>query len=155
MDNSSEYLESFISRLKISTQPRILSHKDTAELLYGKTDLSQRGYKQLRSILLRNSITIPTYDSIRLYCNDLDVGTIDLIHSDSSCPCMGIRTSLKETLQNIFSSKELYATMTFLEENKQNDLKDFLCKRNNEMYENFLPYKRTIFLRLTGDNFRT
>ena len=115
LDNSSLYLESFISRLKISTQPRTLSHKDTTELLYGKTDLGQREYKQLRSISLRNNITIPTYDSIRLYWNDLDVGTIDPIHSDSSCSCMGIKTSLKETLQNIFSSKELYATMTFLE----------------------------------------
>ena len=140
-------MQSFTSRLKISTKPITLSNKDTAELLFGKSDLSQRGYKQLRSILLRNNVTIPTYENVRAYCNDLNVGDIDFIHSEgSNCGCMGVKTNFAETLQCIFSSSKLYEKMTFLSEEKQEKLQEYLCSKNPLLYKGFLPSKRTILL---------
>ena len=157
LEGSSEFLENFISKLEISTQPIQLTERDTAELLFGKSDLSQRGYKQLRSILLRNNVIIPTYEKVRKFCNDLKVGTIEFIHTDAEstdCKCMGIKTNFLETLQCIFSTPELYKAMTFQSEEKQKKLYDFLCTQNHSLYKNFSISKRTIFLRETGDNFR-
>lgn len=156
LDESNEYLKHFISRLKVSTQPIELSHQDTAELLFGKTDLSQRGYKQLRSILLKNNVIIPSYDSIRDFCNKLDVGSIDFIHETDSneCACMGVNTTLLGTLQNIVSTEKLFSKFQFPTQEQQDKIINFLLSKNENLYQNLSSSQRTLFLRVTGDNFR-
>ncbi|XP_066930040.1 uncharacterized protein [Clytia hemisphaerica] len=155
IDSTPEFVDHLAKKLrKDSSRHAFIFNKDTAELLYGKSDLSQRGYKHLRSILLRNNVHIPSYEVIRKYCKDLEVGDIKSFnHANSDCPCMGVHTDLIDTLQRIFSS-DLYNKMNFLPEEKNEALCEFLKSKDPIMYQKFNPRNKTILLRETGDNFR-
>ena len=108
----------FIERLKISPAPVELDCRKTAELLLGRCNLSQRGFKSLRKILRQNNVSIPSYENVRKFCNETDVGMIQKLHSEEieniQCNCMGVKTDLKETLQNIISNKYIYKRLLFL-----------------------------------------
>jgi len=64
LEKSESYTKHFINTVKLSTQPIELGCRETAEMLVGKCDLSQRGFKNLRQILLKNNVKIPAYNSI-------------------------------------------------------------------------------------------
>lgn len=127
---------------------------DAAELLMGKADLSQRGYKHLRGILKENKILLPDYQKVRHYVSDVDVGKIEPMSCENNCCCMGVKTKLKETLQRIVSTNALFSLFQFFSKEKQIKLFSFLKKKNSQLYANLDCDKRTIVIRDTGDNFR-
>nr|XP_047142024.1 uncharacterized protein LOC124816524 isoform X2 [Hydra vulgaris] len=127
-----------------------------AELLLGKCNLSQRGYKSLRTVMSKNLIDLPTYTNVREYCLTAEVGKISKIHEDNEniCKCMGAKTNLAETLQYIISCKKLLHEMEFLSIEKQADLFAYLKQVNSTLYNSIDSTKRTLFIKDTGDNFR-
>ena len=156
LETSDKYLKHFISRLKVSTQPKEISCSETAEILLGRCDLSERGFKSLRVILMKNNVILPPYDKVRHYCDDLIVGEIKNIHvnSPTDCPCMGVTSNVHETLQLIVSNEVLFRLFHFPTENEQEKMFDILKKKDGTLYSNLDKLKRTIFIRVTGDNFR-
>ena len=94
-----------------STQEITITVKDGAELLLGKCDLSSRGYNNLKNILGGNNVVLPTYNNAITFCNNLDIGNILPMHTitDDNCQCMGYKTDIKETLQRIVSTNELFS----------------------------------------------
>ena len=156
IDESTENVKHFIETLKVSKHPIEISSSVTAELLLGRCDLSQRGYKSLRTILEKNNVKIPRYENVRGYCNELVVGEVKNMHSNNEkyCPCMGITCNVFETLQLIVSNEKLFKLFYFQTEEEQNLSFKFLKEKNKILYRNLDEKKRTIIIRVTGDNFR-
>ena len=156
IEGNANYMKHMIEKLNISTQSITLTEKETAELLLGKTDLSQRGYKRLRTILLKSNVILPSYETVRKYSNNLDVGVIDFIHDkeENTCCCMDIKTSFKDTLQHIVSNEKLFQMFQFPSMDQQRKLENYLKSKDLNLYQHFDPLKRSIIIRATGDNFR-
>lgn len=155
VDSTPSLERQFIQRLKISTRPIELDYSSTAELLIGKCSLSQRGYKSLRRILQQNNVQLPVYDKVRKFCTETDVGIIETIHVDDEvCKCMGVCTSITDTLQHIVGCEKLKLEISFFNVEEQVRIFSFLKEKDAELYKNLDPNKRTIFIRDTGDNFR-
>ena len=150
------FMKHFVSSCNFRSIPVNLEVHDAAEMIIGKCGLSQRGFANLRKILAKNNVKVPDYKAIREYCDGLDVGNIYSFHIDEeeNCACMGVYTSLKDTLQRIVSTPELYKKMKFQSLNDQVKLDQFLKDKSKYLYRNFDVNKRTIILRDTGDNFR-
>ena len=99
MELNEDYLCRIISNLNLKTKPNTLNEKDTAEMLIGKADISQRGYGNIRMILAAKSVNIPSYTNVKTYVNKLNVGNIAQINeSESSCKCMGYFCTVTKTL---------------------------------------------------------
>ncbi|XP_066914971.1 uncharacterized protein [Clytia hemisphaerica] len=145
-----------VSKLNLHTLPKTLDEKDTAEMLIGKADISQRGYGNIRNILAAKSVKIPSYTNVKQYVNKLNVGKIVPIHheNESTCNCMGYFCTVKETLQMILSCPSLYSKMIFFSIEQCNAIKEFIISKDAELYKNFDSTRRTIIIRDTGDNFR-
>ena len=142
--------------MKVSKHPVEISCSEMAEMLLGRCDLSQGGYKSLRTILEKNNVKIPRYENVRSFCDKLIVGKVSTIHdeNENDCPCMGVRCNVHETLQLIVSNKKLFNHFHFPPEEEQKVFFEFLKEKNSVMYHNMNEKKRTIFIRVTGDNFR-
>ena len=110
----------------------------------------------MRAILKSNNVVVPSYNEVRSYCDNLHVGTIIDIHSNNTpeCPCMGVKTNLRETLQLIVSTEKLFKLFHFPTETQQEKLFGFLKRKDRNLYKNMDQSRRTIFIRDTGDNFR-
>ncbi|XP_066925516.1 uncharacterized protein [Clytia hemisphaerica] len=155
LELNEDYLCRIISKLNLKTKPKTLNEKDTAEMLIGKADISQRGYGNIRTILAAKSVNIPSYKNVKTYVNELNVGNIAPIHeSESNCKCMGYFCTVTETLQMIASCNDLFSKMKFFSIERQNKIRKFLISKDENLYHNFDSHKKTIFLRDTGDNFR-
>lgn len=156
LENSESYTKHFINTMKLSTQPIELGCHETAEMLVGKCDLSQRGFKNLRKILLKNNVKIPVYDIVRKFIANLNVGEINNIHTegDTSCKCMGVKTKVLETLQKIVTTPKLFSKFRFPEKEVNFKIVKYLQEKDPLLYKNLNGDRRTIFIRATGDNFR-
>nr|XP_047130118.1 uncharacterized protein LOC124810022 isoform X2 [Hydra vulgaris] len=120
-----------------------------------KIEISQRSYKVLKGILKKNNINIPTYDHLRKYCLNIDVGRIQHAHNDASvdCECFGYSCNVKETLRRVLSTLSLYEKFEFFSIEQQQVIRDFLILKNNTLYEKFDINSKTLILHDTGDNF--
>ena len=146
-----------IKKLKVSPHPVSLSCKETAGIMMGKCDMSQRSYKVLKGILQKNNVRIPAYDKLRAFCKSIDVGPIKPIHEENietDCSCMGYCCHVGDTLQRILLCETLCEKLEFIPTEKQRDISDFLKEKNSDLYSNFDINKRTFLIRDTGDNFR-
>ena len=148
---SKSYTSHIANILKVQTVPVSLGEHDTAALLMGKCNLSQRSYKNLKKILKTKSVMLPRYDSIMSYIKDLDVGKLDRQLNHEGCMC--VSTTIKDTLQHIVSS-ELFKLFTFKSVAQQEKLFAHLKFIQPQLYSLLDKNKRTLFLRETGDNFR-
>ena len=154
-EQSDDSFVRLVRKLKLVQHPISLSCKETAAIMMGKCDMSQRSYKVLKSILQNSSVIIPTYDKLRAFCKGIDVGPIKKIHeSKTDCFCMGFSCTVKDTLQRIFYCKILKDKMEFPTEERQNSISLFLKVKDPKLYKNFDAKCRTLFIRDTGDNFR-
>ena len=108
VEASDSYLKKFIEKQKVKTMPINIDIKDSAELLIGKCDLSQRGYNRLRTLLTNNNVLLPTYNKVRDFCTNLTVGEINKTDCQETCKCMGVKTNLEGTLQQIVSTQVLF-----------------------------------------------
>ena len=107
-----------------------------------------------RSIMARSNIILPTYKKVMEFEATLKVGTIEKIHDNGDCGCMGYRTDLSETLQMVVSTPALFNLCSFFPSEKQERLFNFLKGIDSDLYGKLDPRKKSLFLRVTGDNFR-
>ena len=56
---SMKFTADLVKKLKISTQPVVISTSQAAELLLGKCNMSQRSYKNLKRIMKENDVKFP------------------------------------------------------------------------------------------------
>ena len=119
VEESNSYLKRFIEKQKVKTRSINIDIKDSAELLIGKCHLSQRGYNRLRTLLTNNNVVLPTYNKVSEFCTNLTVGEIKKIDCQEICKCMGVKTNLEGTIQQIISTKVLFETFEFFPEPKQ------------------------------------
>lgn len=154
---SDESMRKLFRKLKVVQRPVSLSCQETARIMMGKNEMSQRAYIELRESLKHNNINIPPYVELKSYCKRLDVGNIMPLHhsNDDSCQCMGFGSTARETLQYVFKCPEYAGKMQFLSEERNSRLSYFLKSKDGELYKNFDPTRRTLILRETGDNFRS
>jgi len=153
---SDDSFKKIITKLKVVKRPVTLNCKDTAKIMMGKHEMSQRSYKELRNSLKDNNVTLPSYEDLKLYCKNLDVGVINPLHeNEESCPCMGYGCTVLESLNYIFKCAEYTDKLTFLSLEKNKKLGDFLREKDAELYKAFDCNKPTIIIRDTGDNFRS
>ena len=89
VEASDSYLKKFIEKQKVKTMSINIDIKDSAELLIGNCDLSQRGYNRLRTLLTNNNVLLPTYNKVRDFCTYLTVGEINKTDCQETCKCMG------------------------------------------------------------------
>ena len=151
ISESSDFINSLMEKLEIEPMQTTLTSKQTAELISGKCGLSQRGYKALRTILLKQKVKLPRYEKLVEHLSELDVGTISKIVCNCE-GCMGYRTKLSETLEMVVNSEK--HELKFPTEEGQRKLFEFLSEHNPALYSSLDVTKRTFFLRQTGDNFR-
>ncbi|XP_066917770.1 uncharacterized protein [Clytia hemisphaerica] len=153
---SENNLKKFIKTLKVVKKPVTLESKETARIMMGKYDMSQRAFKELRATLKSCNVTLPSYDDLREYCKNLEVGNIFPLHgsNESECQCMGYGCTVKDTLERVFGCNEYQHKLSFIEADRNKKLGDFLKSKNTHLYQNFKNERRTIILRDTGDNFR-
>ena len=138
---------------KIGKLPYVdLGVKESAEILLNRSKLSQRGFNALRTILGKENVNLATYDHIRSYLNGLDIGTLS---NATCCPidCMASTQKVTNLIESVVQNKFWYDKMTFFDPEIQKVLFEVL-KAENHLYKNLDYSKKTIFLRLTGDNFR-
>ena len=155
MENLSDVnIKKFIKRLKVSNRPTELDCKETAKIMMGKYDMSQRAFKELRTTLKSCNVKLPKYEDLKSYCKNLNIGRIFSLHDSSGCKCMGYGCEIKETLELIFSCKEYVEKMTFLSKERNLKLEQFLKSKNALLFNKFDHKRRTLILRETGDNFR-
>ena len=149
LESNLDYSSHVVKNLKVKRAPISVSSAEAASILMGKCNMSQRGYKNLKKILSNNNIMLPSYDVVRGFCSNIDVGEIKRIHESAECNCMGYQTNVSSILQQIVQSK-LLEKFSFLDPVRQYELAEFLLSENSELYSSFDPKRRTIILRETG-----
>ena len=157
LEESSDFnLHHVASRWKLSTNTVKISNEIAGEMLFGKSDLSQRGFKYLRSLLKESNVELPMYENVRKHNLALEVGEIKSIHQDKSqCNCFGYYTSVAETLQKIICTESLFKLFKFVPFEKQRKMFNHLKEQDPNLYSNIDFNLRTIFIRVTSDNFRS
>ena len=117
--------------------------------------MSQRGYKNVKKILKNQDIILPTYDSVRNFLKNLDVGVIERCYCKcQNDVCFSCQCSVTETLKLFLANSFWMEKLKFPTQLQQEQLFSSLKSLNNELYGNLDPNLRTLYLRLTGDNFR-
>ena len=97
---SSEVARSVAQKFMDESKVEItLSEKEALEMILGRADLSQRGYENLRNIMEKAGVHLPSYKKVMEYESKLDVGPILPIHDTRSCSCQGYKTDLHDTIQ--------------------------------------------------------
>ena len=152
--------ESFCEKLTETLLTRAtitLSEMESAELLFGRASLSQRAYKALKKSLSQKGVILAAYDKNVKLMQNLPIGSVSVDCGDHP-GCMCAVADFQETMQHIFSCKPLVDEMKFPEPAQQAHLFQQLHSSFPDLYEQILkerPNNRTIFIRETGDNFRS
>ena len=129
--------------------------KESASLLVSRTDLTQRGYKNLKTVLASQNVILAPYESVTNYLKALDVGNFR--RSFCECPddvCLSVGGTVKESLQLYLGNDFWFQKLKFPTQDEQLNFFTILKELNNSLYGHLQPDKKTLFLRLTGDNFR-
>ena len=138
LDESDHYFLHVVKNLKLKLKPISLDCKETAGLMMGRCELSQRSYKVLKKILGNNRVIIPSYDKVRNYCINLDTGPINSTHEpDLNCMCMSYGCEMNDTLQRIASTEALFKCFRFPTTLQQEKLANFLKSENKDLYKSF------------------
>ena len=165
MERYPEYLESLIEKdenfkerlaKKLLKSPPIkkIGAREGASLIMSRSDLSQRGYKNVKEILKSENVELPSYDTVQQYVKNLDTGT--LTRSFCCCPddvCLSCGSNMKETIELTLKNKAWFNKFDF-STNKLVGFFEKLCCLNKDLYGHLDPSLRTLFIRLNGDNFR-
>ena len=152
---SKPYADRLVANMAVQAGVTLTPH-ESAELLAGKTHLSQRAYKALKKSLKARNVFLASYKDTMKLINELPVGSVTGSCTDRD-GCMCALADFKETLQQIFSCQDLVNEMRFPEPAQQKRLFEQLHTKFPALYGKMLrerPDHRTIFLRETGDNFR-
>ena len=128
---------------------------DAAELIMSRSDLSQRGYKNIKRILQAQNVDLPSYDKVQSFIKGLDLGKVTRSYCD--CPedqCLSCGCDVKSTLEFILKNKFWSDAIIFSPAEVQGKFLNELKRLNNSLYGHLDPSLKTLFMRLTGDNFR-
>ena len=118
--------------------------------------LSQRSYNAVKDSLKKKNVVLSTHVKVADYVKQLNVGVIE--RGGCSFPaemCMCAKTDLKDTLLRILKSKTLLENMEFPTVEQQQNLFHQLQEKPPNFHKDLDPKKRTIFIRQTGDNYRS
>lgn len=129
--------------------------REGASLIMSRSDLSQRGYKNVKKILKSQNVELPSYISVQQFVNNLELGTLTRAHCgclDDVCLSCGSNT--KETIEIVLKNKAWFELLEFPDAGKQTTFFKNLATLNKSLYGHLDPNLRTLFIRLTGDNFR-
>ena len=129
--------------------------KDGGGLLLDRSDLSQRGYKNLKKILQNQNVKLPSYGSVQKFLKSLNIGSLE--RSFCKCDddvCFSCGTKVMDTLNLFLENPFWYDKLSFPSVLSQENFFVALRELNHDLYKHLDPKLRTIFLRLTGDNFR-
>ena len=129
--------------------------KESASLLISKTELTQRGYKNLKKLLSTQNVNLAPYESVTKYLKSLDVG--NLRRSYCKCPddiCISVGATVQESLQLYLANDFWYEKLKLPTDTEQINFFATLKELNPSLYGHLRPDRKTLFLRLTGDNFR-
>ena len=96
--NCDNFLEQFREIFDVIPTIMQCDALSTAPILLGKRNMSQRAYKELRTVLA-NKGKLPTYKMLRSFCEKTDIGQLNDIHGESSFECMGVCSEPNDTLQ--------------------------------------------------------
>ena len=132
-----------------------ISRRSAASLILDRADLSQRGYKNTKVTLQNENVKLPSYDNVQDFLKALDVGIIE--RKFCKCPndcCFSCKSQAKETLTSFLRNSFWFPKLKFPDTSQQEKLFNALKDLNSDLYGHLNPNMRTIFLRLTGDNFR-
>ena len=151
---SEEYMRHLVDS-RVSAPVAIdLTTSQAAELLVGRASMSQRGYKQLKSVF-QTQVKFPRYEHVSRYIRELNVGAITLSKDDLHQTHMCIKSSVSEIIHLALNGELEKATpFTPYTQQKQKDLFKRLKDTQLEVYDHLDPSRPTLLIRQTGDNFR-
>ena len=149
-------IDKHITNQIINNPPCVtLDIKQSAELLLGWTSLTQRGYNSVKEILSKQKVEISAHSKVRDYIKTLDIGELNqqFCGCDGGCMSSGAELVL-ETLTILMKSPHWFPKMKFLNISESHRLLSFLKEYSPNLYGHLDCTKMTLFLRVTGDNFR-
>ena len=159
---AAEVLQSLVGQFTNSAPGRKAVHslRESAQVLIS-TSMSQRSYNILKRLFKIKDVHLKIYAAVSTYIKSLDVGEIR--RKEHACPprvtalgdCMCVSASTTDTLQHVFKSAHLFKRMSFVEAGKQAALFEQLKQIDSHLYSGPNVLRRTIFLRQTGDNYRS
>ena len=159
---AAEVLPSLVGQFTNSAPGRKVVHslRESAQVLIS-TLMSQRSYNILKRLFKIKDVYLKRYAAVSTYIKSLDVGEIK--RKEHACPppvtalgdCMCVSASTTDTLQRVFKSTHLFKRMSFVEAGKQAALFEQLKQIDSHLYSGLNVFRRTIFLRQTGDNYRS
>ena len=153
INENAEY-KKHLAQLMIKDPFVKLSREDSAALLVSKSSLTEREYKSVRDTLRKQNVTIASYEEVSDYIKSLDIGSLDVNSCDCNYKCMSCVSSVHDTLNKIMCSSFWYDKMQFMNFPNSCKLFDKLKEISSDLYGNLDPTRRTLFVRMTGDNFR-
>ena len=142
--------ETFCSLRQSSTN---LDEKDSSLLLMSYTSLTQREYNNIRQVLKKHYVFLAPYTKVSDYIKSLNIGSLETKFCSCASDCMSCGSDLKETLEHVIMSETWFQKMIF-----HADLSKLMSELNvisHDLYGNLDPSIKTLFIRMTGDNFRT
>ena len=132
--------------------PISLDTKDSAILLMNWTSLTQREYNNMKEVLKHHNVHLASYDNVSKYLKNLDVGDVSMKLCECNDDCMSATCDLIDTVKMFVAAEPLYSKMKMCTD--LGELFSELQKRSPVLYGNLNSELPTIFLQVTGDNFR-
>ena len=88
-----------------------IAAREGASLIMSRSDLSQRGYKNVKKILKSENVELPSYDTVQQYVKNLDTGTLTRsFRIFASLPCFIWALVLFDTLVcHLWPFSDIYA----------------------------------------------
>ena len=152
---SNENFKKTVAKKIVKSPPAItLDEKQSSMILISWTSLTQREYKNVKKVLKINNVNLATYESVSTYIKELDVGTIHQKVCKCKQDCMSCSTELTETIGYILKPEYWFTKMTFIDKTTSETLFLALNNISESLYSKLDPNKKTLFIRMTGDNFR-
>jgi len=146
--------KNFLKVLKFNPPAVDINLKESALLLITQSDLSQRGYKNLKKVLKSQGVNLPTYAQVQEFIKNIDVGNLERSFYDCAEICLSASSNVSDTLKLFVGNQFWYEKLQFYDTAQQSILSENLKELNPELYGNLDPKYKALFLRLTGDNFR-
>ena len=120
-----------------------------------KLSYPKEGTNILRLCLLKTMLLFLVMIAFESIVQNWILACVKFIHNDkTACGCMGIETEFVDILQQIVSTEKLFSSFNFPTVDVQTKVIEYLKEKNEDLYQNLDISKRTIYVRVTGDNFR-
>lgn len=152
---NSDILQKLSKKILKNLPPREIAVEESALLILSRTDLTQRGYKNLKQIMKAQKVILASYSNVQSYLKTLDIGKLK--RSFCNCPddeCLSVCSDIEDSLRLFLSNDFWKSKLVFPSFDVQKPLFEKLKSLNENLYGHLDCENRTLFLRLTGDNFR-